>query len=253
MNITMHAKTAPGLEVSVSRHEIATGPIYRLALREGDSQTDIVLSATQLNEITSQFQALEREADPELSNEASGEGDATQSGDGEVSTVRLINGVIRDISPRANLRGANLYGANLRGADLRWADLRWADLRWAYLYGANLGGADLRGADLHGANLGGANLRWAYLYGANLGGADLRGADLHGANLRGAYLGGADLYGANLGGANLRGANLGGANLYGVLNLGDALNYLEIIGAPASLPEGWRYDEGLIVPGPSGD
>ena len=168
MNITMHAKTAPGLEVSVSRHEIATGPIYRLALREGDSQTDIVLSATQLNEITSQFQALEREADPELSNEASGEGDATQSGDGEVSTVRLINGVIRDISPRANLRGANLGGANLGGADL--------------------GGADLRRA-----------------------------------------------------------------NLYGALNLGDALNYLEIIGAPASLPEGWRYDEGLIVPGPSGD
>ena len=253
MNITMHAKTAPGLEVLVTRHELDSGPIYRLALREGNGQTDIILSATQLNEITSQFQALEREADPELSNEASGEGDATQSGDGEVSTVRLINGVIRDISPRANLRGADLYVADLRGADLRGANLYGADLRGANLRGAYLRGADLRVADLYGADLGVADLRGANLRGADLGGADLYVADLGGAYLRGADLRVANLYGADLGGANLHGADLDGADLYGVLNLGDALNYLEIIGEPASLPEGWRYDKGLIVPGPSGD
>ena len=55
---------------------------------------------------------------------------------------------------------------------------------------------------------------------------------------------------ADLRGANLREANLYGANLYEALHLDEALNYLLIVGEPATLPEGWRYDKGLIVPGP---
>ena len=79
------------------------------------------------------------------------------------------------------------------------------------------------------------------------------GADLGGANLRGANLGGANLYGANLRGADLRGADLGGADLYGAKNLDQAVGYLKVIGEPATLPEGWRYDKGLIIPGPSAE
>jgi hypothetical protein len=95
----------------------------------------------------------------------------------------------------------------------------------------------------------------ANLYEANLREADLGGAYLRGADLGGAYLYGADLYGAylreaDLGGAYLRGANLYEAYLYGALNLERSIGYLEIIGEPASLPDGWRYDKGLIVPGP---
>ena len=125
---------------------------------------------------------------------------------------------------------ADLRGANLRGADLRVAYLSGADLRGAYLREANLRGADLRGANLYGADLRGADLRAANLYGANLSEADLRGA--------------------NLREANLRVANLYGANLSEALHLDEALNYLLIVGEPATLPEGWRYDKGLIVPGP---
>jgi len=65
-----------------------------------------------------------------------------------------------------------------------------------------------------------------------------------------AYLGGAYLRGADLGGAYLREANLGGAYLRGALHLDESIGYLKIIGEPATLPEGWRYDKGLIVPDP---
>ena len=75
-------------------------------------------------------------------------------------------------------------------------------------------------------------------------------ASLRGANLYGANLCGADLYRADLYGADLSGANLSGADLYGALHLDEALNYLLIVGEPATLPEGWRYDKGLIVPSP---
>ena len=70
-------------------------------------------------------------------------------------------------------------------------------------------------------------------------------ADLYRANL-----GGADLGGANLVGADLGEANLGGAYLRGALHLDESIGYLKIIGEPATLPEGWRYDKGLIVPDP---
>ena len=116
----------------------------------------------------------------------------------------LINGVERNIAPRANLLNADLRSADLRGADLRSADLRGANLR-----GANLRGADLRGADLQSADLQSADLR----------GADLRGADLWGADLRGADLWGANLWGADLQSADLRGADLEGANLWGAKNI----------------------------------
>ena len=86
--------------------------------------------------------------------------------------------------------------------------------------------------------------------GANLRGANLRGANLGGANLRGADLGYANLGDADLGGADLGDADLGGAYLGGAKNLEFAIDYLKIIGEPATLPEGWRYDKGLIVPGP---
>ena len=102
-----------------------------------------------------------------------------------------------------------------------------------------------------GANLRGADLRGAYLRGANLYGADLHGANLYGANLYGADLYGANLRGANLYGANLRGANLYGANLRDAFNLGEAIGLQKIVGEPASLPTGWRYFEGLVVPGPT--
>ena len=88
----------------------------------------------------------------------------------------------------------------------------------------------------------GAHLRGANLSDANLCGANLGGAYLVGANLSGAYLVGADLCDANLGYAHLRGAHLRGA-----LNLGEALGLLTVIGEPADLPEGFRYDKGLIV------
>ena len=95
-----------------------------------------------------------------------------------------------------------------------------------------------------------ADLSRANLSGADLSGADLYGANLYGANLSGANLSGADLYRADLYGADLSGANLHGADLSGALHLDEALNYLLIVGEPATLPEGWRYDKGLIVPSP---
>jgi uncharacterized protein YjbI with pentapeptide repeats len=52
----------------------------------------------------------------------------------------IVNGVKRDISPKAYLRGADLRGADLGGADLGGGYLRGAYLRGAYLRGAYLGG-----------------------------------------------------------------------------------------------------------------
>jgi len=60
----------------------------------------------------------------------------------------------------------------------------------------------------------------------------------------------ADLGEADLGRAYLYGAYLGGAYLGGALHLDESIGYLKIIGEPATLPEGWRYDKGLIVPDP---
>ena len=78
---------------------------------------------------------------------------------------QTINGMEREIAPKASLSRANLSRASLSGADLSGADLS----------GANLSGAYLSGADLSGANLSGANLSGAKLSGANLSGADLSG------------------------------------------------------------------------------
>jgi len=150
----------------------------------------------------------------------------------------------------------SLSGADLSGADLSGAYLSGADLRGAYLSSADLRSADLRGANLRGANLSGANFRGANLSsadlsGADLSGANLRSADLSGAYLSGAYLSGADLSGANLSSANLRGANLSSADLRGAENLDKVIDLAKTIGEPASLPEGWQYSNGLIVPKPS--
>ncbi len=150
------------------------------------------------------------------------------------SSDKLRTSQVRVVSV-ANLCEANLRGANLYGADLYEANLYAADL-----YGANLRGANLRGANLYGANLYAANL-----YAADLRTANLRGADLYAANLYAA-----DLYAANLYAANLCEANLCEANLRGALNLSEARNVLKATGEPASLPEGFRYDKGLIVPSP---
>jgi uncharacterized protein YjbI with pentapeptide repeats len=93
-------------------------------------------------------------------------------------------------------------------------------------YEADLSGADLSRADLSGADLSEADLSRADLYGANLSGADLSGANLSGANLYEADLSRADLSRANLSRANLSRA----------------------YGEPKSLPDGWIYTNGLIVP-----
>jgi hypothetical protein len=136
---------------------------------------------------------------------------------------------------------ANLREANLRGADLSGADLYEANLRRANLYEANLRRANLRGANLYEANLSGANLYEADLYGANLSGADLSEANLRGANLSGADLSGADLSRADLSRADLSRANLRGADLY-------RADLRGAYGEPKSLPDGWIYTNGLIVP-----
>jgi uncharacterized protein YjbI with pentapeptide repeats len=156
----------------------------------------------------------------------------------------------------ASLYGANLYraslvrailvGANLNGASLYGASLVRAILVGANLNGANLDGASLYGANLNRANLDGASLDGANLDGASLDGANLNGANLDGANLDGASLDGASLDGANLDGASLDGASLDGASLYGVLYLGSARNLDKATGEPASLPDGWKFKNGLI-------
>ena len=101
---------------------------------------------------------------------------------------------------------------------------------------ANLRRANLYGADLSGAYLSGADLSEANLRGANLSGADLSRADLSRADLSRANLYEANLYEANLRRANLRGADLYRADLRGAY------------GEPKSLPDGWIYTNGLIVP-----
>jgi Pentapeptide repeats (8 copies) len=143
---------------------------------------------------------------------------------GDDAMIVTINGVEVEIGPGASLSRASLSRADLYGADLSRADLS----------GANLTGADLSRADLSGANLTGADLY----------DADLYDADLCGANLTGADLSGADLCDADLCGANLTGADLSGAR-----NLDKAIGLDKVVGEPATLPEGWRYDDGLIAPG----
>ena len=75
----------------------------------------------------------------------------------------------------------------------------------------------------------------------NLAGADLRGADLTGADLTGADLTGADLTGADLTGTSLIGSNFMSIKLNNVMTR-------NIIGIPKSLPEGWIYMKGYLIP-----
>ena len=88
----------------------------------------------------------------------------------------------------------------------------------------------------------GPRMQWAgcNLQLMNMSKRTLTGSDLSGANLGATNLRGANLTGADLSGANLRGTNLQGAILTGVQS-GD------IVGTPASLPDGWKLRNGYLV------
>ena len=76
--------------------------------------------------------------------------------------------------------------------------------------------------------------------GRDMSGCDLEGANLQSQDLSGSNLTGADLTGADLWYANLRGADLSDANLSGVRSG-------QIIGKPASLPDGWFLINGYLI------
>jgi len=172
--------------------------------------------------------------------------------------------------------GAKLFRVRLTGADLTGAKLKYAGLAgvvtgsirgrptsvptgWkltaGYLVGptANLTGANLAGAALAGIKLATATITGLKACGiaskpASLpkgwvsAGSCLIGprANLKGADLRKLDFGKASLAGTDLTGANIAGAKLANATLGGVVSTG-------LIGAPTSLPKGWKVVAGQLV------
>ena len=108
------------------------------------------------------------------------------------------SGLIDNINPVVDMKGADLKNADLKYFHLTGANLVEADLSEATLYGAHLDRTNLSEAGLIEANL-----RFAYLTNIILRCAYLRNADLSHASLTGADLTGANLHNANLSKANL--------------------------------------------------
>jgi len=173
-----------------------------------------------------------------------------------VPTAEPIVQIVREPTPRIDLRGAKLRKMDLRNRELRFAILSSAKLEesnmreeelsdvrldHAVLRGTDLSKARLAGADLRNANLESAKLPYAILQRAklnrsklrnvnmefaNLQYADLTKADMDSANLQSADLSYANLANANLVGTDFRGANLQGADLQGAKLKWDGHDFL---------------------------
>ena len=189
----------------------------------------------------------------------------------------------------ANLFGFDLEGADLRGADLTRADLRGASIeqaslegaildrvksggtlglpaslpaRWtltgSYLIGpkAQVAGMDLSGTDLTGVSSGELSgtpaalpVGWSLIDGYLVG----PGANLESSNFANVYLTSVDLTNSNLKNATLTNVALTGTILEGAVLEGASLTNVasgELIGTPASLPNGWQKKYGYLF-GPS--
>jgi uncharacterized protein YjbI with pentapeptide repeats len=151
-------------------------------------------------------------------------------------------------APDSDLHGADLDYSNFDHAVAVGVDLSGSNLSFAILTSAQLPGGDFSGTDLDHTNLDHANLRRA-----TSGGTRAKEARLPVSwSLSKGYLVGpaANLSDANLVAANLAHAVLRGAVLTGAQMARAGLPYVRsggIVGAPASLPAGWRLLKGYLV------
>ncbi|MDE2638806.1 MAG: pentapeptide repeat-containing protein [Chloroflexota bacterium] len=152
----------------------------------------------------SQTEPISGEADPDESEDRSGEPESTdpaaQVGDEEAPRRVDLSGL--NLSGM-DLRGRNLHLANLKNADLSDSNLMYVqltdmDLSNAKLSKSNLTDADLSGTNLSLANLSESILAYANLINSNLSHARLEKADLSVAKINRADFSHADLTGANL-------------------------------------------------------